>query len=161
MGNEEIIGRGGIQFTSAGKGITHSEYNADADTDVTLLQVWIVPEKQNLKPSYRTKHFSDDDKRNKLQLIISRDGRQGTIRIHQQCEVFASILEPGQSVNFELIEGRVGYLHLILGSGKLILNTDYTLMAGDGAFLTGPVSLQITNGGKKNAEFLLFDLPPS
>lgn len=162
MGNEEVIGRGGIQFTSAGKGITHSEYNADATVDAKLLQVWVKPDKQNLKPSYRTKHFSDDAKRNQLLLILSHDGRDGSIRIHQQCDIYASILMPQEALPqaVELAAGRVGYVHLTLGGSSLKISEAVTLSPGDGAYLSGPLSLQLSNSGKKKpAEFLFFDLP--
>lgn len=161
MGHEEVIGRGGVQFTSAGKGIWHAEHNANAEEPVNFLQIWVRPNKMNLKPSYSTKVFSDADKTNQLALIISKDGRRGSIQINQDVDVYASILEPDQEVEFELAEGRLGYLHLIMNGGKLALNDEVALNQGDGAYLSGPLKFKIRSAAKKPAEFVLFDMTSS
>jgi quercetin 2,3-dioxygenase len=159
MGNEEVIGRGGVQFTSAGRGIFHSEFNADAEEPVNFLQIWVRPNTLNLEPSYKTKFWSDADKTNQLALIVSRDGRRDSIKIHQDVDVYASILESEKEVEFEYGADRIGYIHNTLTGDHLALGDDIKLAPGDGAFITGPLKLKIRGLGKKSAEFILFDLP--
>jgi hypothetical protein len=136
----------------------------------------IQPNKQELGPNYETKTFPDSEKLNKLRLIISPTGEQDSITIHQDAKVYASIMEKGASTIYFLPKGRVGYLHLINGKGTTLTLNDEPITyvsyhiiilcsrlttlwhrGGDGAFLTGPLELQIKSTNEKRAEFLLFD----
>eukprot|EP00005_Dracoamoeba_jomungandri_P011079 CAMPEP_0174265868 /NCGR_PEP_ID=MMETSP0439-20130205/28213_1 /TAXON_ID=0 /ORGANISM="Stereomyxa ramosa, Strain Chinc5" /LENGTH=234 /DNA_ID=CAMNT_0015352539 /DNA_START=15 /DNA_END=716 /DNA_ORIENTATION=- len=139
LGNREVLKRGDVQFTSAGSGIVHSEYNASKTTDVYFLQIWVKPNQNNLDPEYQTKHFSEEAKQNSLCLIVSGKQKQGSevqqVTINQDVLVYASLLESGKKVNYTFREGRMGYLHLCNNGGKLRVNDDIELEGGDGLFI--------------------------
>jgi redox-sensitive bicupin YhaK (pirin superfamily) len=153
MGNGSIIRRGEAQRMSAGTGVRHSEANPSGDAPVHLLQIWILPEEQNLPPEYEEKKFSDDEKRNKLRLIVSPNGGDGSVRIHQDANIYASVLDEGQEVVHSLANGRSAWLQVAAGS--VVLN-DFALKQGDGAAVTQESNLRIT--AQELAEILLFDL---
>ena len=172
MGNTEIIHRGEVQFTSAGTGIQHSEYNVHPSLWVHFIQIWVKPNQSKLKPSYTTKKWSDEDKLNKLCLLIDdiRDGNDKVIGIHAPISMYASILEANHSVK-HMLKRTKGYIHLIMRSGyeTCVVNSakirigEVTLQEGDGAFINTEKSntefvIVIENIGTINAEFLLFDL---
>ncbi|KAI8585086.1 pirin domain-containing protein [Geranomyces variabilis] len=115
LGHEEMLERGYVQFTSAGTGLSHSEYNGSPAGGplVHFIQMWVKPNTANLKPSYTTRKFRDKEKLNTLRAIVTKDARNGSIRIHQDIDVYASILEPGKSITFQVRPGRDVYLHLI------------------------------------------------
>jgi redox-sensitive bicupin YhaK (pirin superfamily) len=127
MGNRDVLKRGAVQFTSAGSGIYHSEYNASKKDLVHFLQIWVKPDVKDIKPSYITKEWSDAEKTNVLKKIISTDGSDDSIKIHQDISVFTSILETGKSLKYTLAEGRAGYLHLAQTGGGLTLNGSTSL----------------------------------
>ena len=153
MGNGSIIRRGDAQRMSAGTGVRHSEANPSADTPVHLLQIWILPEEQNLPPEYEEKKFSDDEKRNQLRLIVSPTGDDGAVTIHQDAKIYASVLDEGQEVVHILATGRSGWLQVAAGSVAL---NDVALNQGDGAAVTEGSNLRII--ASEPAEVLLFDL---
>jgi len=153
MGNGSIIRRGDAQRMSAGTGVRHSEANPSGDTPVHLLQIWILPEEQNLTPEYEEKKFSDDEKRNKLRLIVSPNRDDGAVRIHQDAKIYASVLDEGQEVGYILANGRSGWLQVAAGSVTL---NDIALNQGDGAAVTEESKLRII--ASEPAEVLLFDL---
>jgi redox-sensitive bicupin YhaK (pirin superfamily) len=153
MGNGSIIRRGDAQRMSAGTGVRHSEANPSGDTPVHLLQIWILPEEQNLSPEYEEKKFSDDEKRNHLRLIVSPNGDDGAVRIHQDAKIYASMLDEGQEVGHILANGRSGWLQVAAGSVTL---NDVALNQGDGAAFTEESNLRII--ASEPAEVLLFDL---
>jgi redox-sensitive bicupin YhaK (pirin superfamily) len=153
MGNGSIIRRGDAQRMSAGTGVRHSEANSSGDTPVHLLQIWILPEEQHLPPEYEEKKFSDDEKRNKLRLIVSPKGDDGSVKIHQDAKIYASVLEQGQEVTHRLANGRSAWLQVAAGSVTL---NDVALKQGDGAAVTDESNVRIT--AVKPAEVLLFDL---
>jgi len=153
MGTGSIIRRGDAQRMSAGTGVTHSEANPSPDEPVHLLQIWIFPSERDLQPEYEEKKFSDDEKRNKLRLIVSPDGSDGSVKIHQDAKLFASLLDDGQEVVHSLGEGRGAWLQVAAGSVKF---NDVTLKQGDGAAVSQESNLRITAEGP--AEVLLFDL---
>ena len=171
MGNTEIIHRGEVQFTSTGTGIEHSEYNVNKSRWVHFIQIWVQPTETHLKPSYTTKKWSDEQKLNQLCLIIDdiHKGSDAAIGIHGPLAMFASILEPNQSVK-HVFKRSKGYVHLIMrttdgtcavNTVQLRLGTETILREGDGAFIHCSQSngeLTIDNVGSSNAEFLLFDL---
>ncbi len=154
MGRGATLKRNDVQRMSAGKGVMHSEAN-QSDKPVHLLQIWILPNAEGLKPSYEDRTFSPEEKRNQLRLIASHDGRDKSTTINQDASVYASILESGQSVDLELKAGRHAWVQLI--SGQLQVNGK-ELTKGDGAAISGETSLQIASMGTGDAEFLLFDL---
>jgi redox-sensitive bicupin YhaK (pirin superfamily) len=153
MGNHSVIRPGNVQRMSAGTGVTHSEYNGSEQEPVHLLQIWILPEARNLPPSYEEKEFSADEKRGGLRLIASRDGRQGSVRIHQDASVYAALLAPGQTARHPLGEGRGAWLHLV--SGTAIVNGK-SLGEGDAAALEHEPAVEIA--ATAPSELLLFDL---
>jgi redox-sensitive bicupin YhaK (pirin superfamily) len=153
MGTGSIIRRGDAQRMSAGTGVTHSEANPSPEKPVHLLQIWIFPAEQNLQPEYEEKKFSDDEKRNRLRLIVSPDGSDGSVKIHQDAKIFASLLDDRQEVVHSIEEGRSAWLQVAAGSVKL---NDVALKQGDGAAISQESKLQITAEGP--AEVLLFDL---
>jgi redox-sensitive bicupin YhaK (pirin superfamily) len=155
MGNGSTIRPGDVQRMSAGSGVLHSEYNHSKDELVHLLQIWILPEKKNLAPSYEQKTYSDDDKRNRLRLVASRDGRDGSVTIHQDASIYGSVLENGQSVRHELAPGRHAWIQVARGS---VTVNGKTLQHGDGAAVTDEPSVELTGAGPQPAEILLFDL---
>jgi redox-sensitive bicupin YhaK (pirin superfamily) len=171
MGNKEIIHRGEVQFTSAGTGIQHSEYNVHKSLWVHFIQIWVKPNQSNLKPSYVTKKWSDEDKLNKLCLLVDdiQTSNDKTIGIHAPLSMFASILQPNNSVK-HVFKRTKGYIHLVMRSGyetcsasnaKIRIGEDIILQEGDGAFISNEKpngELSIENIGTVNAEFLLFDL---
>ena len=155
MGNGSTIRPGDVQRMSAGTGVLHSEYNHSKDELVHLLQIWIFPEKKNLEPSYEQKTFSDEDKLNRLRLVASNDGRDGSVTIHQDASIYGSVLEDGKSVRHQLAPGRGAWLQVARGSVKL---NGKTLNQGDGAAVDQEQSVEITGASSEPAEILLFDL---
>jgi len=153
MGTGSVIRRGDAQRMSAGTGVTHSEANPSRDEPVHLLQIWIFPRAQDLQPEYEEKKFSDDEKRNRLRLIVSPDGRDGSVKIHQDAKIFASLLDERQEVVHSLENGRSAWLQVAAGSVRL---NDVVLKQGDGAAVSQESNLRIT--AQAPAEVLLFDL---
>jgi redox-sensitive bicupin YhaK (pirin superfamily) len=153
MGTGSIIRRGDAQRMSAGTGVRHSEANPSPDSPVHLLQIWILPAKQGLEPEYEEKKFSDEAKRNKLRLIVSPDGTGGSVRIHQDAKIYASLLDAGHEVVHTVSGGRSAWLQVAAGSVSL---KDVVLKQGDGAAVSDESELRIT--AQEAAEVLLFDL---
>ena len=153
MGTGSIIRRGDAQRMSAGTGVRHSEANPSVDMPVHLLQIWIFPAEQGSEPEYEEKKFSDDEKRNKLRLIVSPEGSDGSVRIHQDAKIYASLLDDGQEVVHTLNDGRSAWLQVAAGSVSL---NDVALKQGDGAAVSDETELRIT--ANDASEILLFDL---
>ncbi|MBW4614008.1 MAG: pirin family protein [Desmonostoc vinosum HA7617-LM4] len=148
-----VILPGEAQVMSAGTGITHSEYNHSKTEPVHLLQIWILPDQQGLAPRYEQKAFPIEERRGKLRLIAAKDGRDGAVTIHQDVDLYTSILESGDVVNYHAQPHR--YTWIQVAQGIAILNGE-ELRAGDGVQIQGEEQLEIsTNVG---AEILLFDL---
>jgi quercetin 2,3-dioxygenase len=153
MGNGSVIRPGDVQRMTAGTGITHSEKNPSTTEKCHLLQIWILPEKRGLKPGYEQKRFEPDEKKNRLRLIASHDGEDGSVTVHQDVSLYASILEEGKALEWIVDEERSAWIHVISGRIKV---GDETLSAGDAMSVTDSESLEIT--ALQNSEFLLFDL---
>ncbi|HEY2458960.1 MAG TPA: pirin family protein, partial [Candidatus Acidoferrum sp.] len=119
MGNGSVIKPGDVQYMSAGTGVAHSEFNASKDKSVHLYQIWMYPDKKGYKPTYDQKHFSDDEKRGKLRLLASPDGREGSVKIRQNNELYATVLGPGEAVKHELEPDRHAYVQVTKGSVTL------------------------------------------
>jgi redox-sensitive bicupin YhaK (pirin superfamily) len=154
-GTVATITPGEVQRMTAGTGIAHSEFNASKEYPVKLLQIWLLPEKKGLTPGYEQKYFADEDRRGKLRLVASRDAREGSITIHQDVDLYATLLAPGESVTHTLKPNRTAWVQV--ARGALTLNGD-ALTAGDGAAVTKETAL--TLAATEDAEVLLFDLPP-
>jgi hypothetical protein len=155
MGREATIRQNDVQRMSAGTGIMHSEYN-HSQKPVHLLQIWILPEASGLKPSYEDRTIPTEEKRNRLRLIASHDGREDSARINQDASVYASLLDSGKSLALPLRPDRHAWVQLV--RGELNVNGK-TLKKGDGASVSGENQLTLSSvSGNGEAEFLLFDL---
>jgi len=154
MGTGSVLHYGDVQRMSAGSGVRHSEFNHSQTDGLHFLQIWIQPNVTGIAPSYEEKHFSPETKQGKLRLVASSDGRQGSVLIHQNASIYASIMQEGDALEHALDEGRTAYVHLIRGS--LVVNGT-PLKAGDALKLTQEA--KVTLAQAEDAEFLLFDLP--
>jgi len=153
MGNGSVIRPGDVQYMSAGTGVTHSEFNASETETVHLYQIWMFPDRKGHKPTYGQKHFAEVDKRGNLRLVVSPDGRDGSVQIRQDNELYATLLAPGESVRHDLKPQRHAYVQVARGSVTL---NGHMLETGDGAAISEEPSIELT--GVQDAEVLLFDL---
>jgi redox-sensitive bicupin YhaK (pirin superfamily) len=153
MGNGSVIRPGDVQRMTAGTGVRHSEQNPSEDEPVHLLQIWIIPNADNLEPGYEQKAFSIDERQSQLRLIASNDGRNGSVTVHQDVSLFASILDAGQNVDYAMDPVRFGWLQVARGSVEV--NSERAEQ-GDGVVIVGESQLTIRAG--ESAEVLLFDL---
>ncbi len=154
LGNGEVIYPGEVQRMSAGTGITHSEFNHSATAAVHFLQIWIIPDTVNLTPSYEQKHFPTAEKQGKLRLVASKDGRDGSVTIHQDVNMYVGLIDTTESISFEPQPDRSVWLHV--AQGEVIVD-DRLLSAGDAiAYPTSGSNLTITS--PSSGEVILFDL---
>ena len=153
MGNGSLIRPGDVQRMSAGTGVTHSEFNASDSEPVHFLQIWVLPEQHGLRPGYEQKAFPDEEKRGRLRLVGSHDGRDGSLTIHQDVDLYATLLRAGDSVNHELADGRKGWVQVARGAAVL---DGQPLQQGDGVAIEGPATISLT--GSPDTEILLFDM---
>jgi redox-sensitive bicupin YhaK (pirin superfamily) len=154
MGNGSTLKPGDVQRMSAGTGVRHSEFNASDRDPVHFLQIWIEPSERNVAPSYEEAHFDDAAKRGRLRLIASRDGREGSVHIHQDASVYAALLDGSERAEFTQREGRRTYVHVVRGS---VTVGGQPLVAGDALKSVGVASIVLE--AARDAEVLLFDLP--
>ena len=155
MGNGSTIVPGDVQRMSAGTGVRHSEYNHQRQGVTHFLQIWIEPNEQGVAPSYDQKHFADSEKRGRLRLIASPDGREGSVSIHQDARLYAGHFDGAERASIEIAPRRKGYVHLV--RGEVTVNGE-PLEAGDALKTTsGPI--EIARG--KGADVLGFHLPPA
>ena len=152
LGNREIIGPYQLQRITAGTGMTHSEVNPLPDKPVHFLQIWILPKRQNLEPSYQIKKLTKRPA-NKLTLLVSPDGREGSATLQQDVLLYLGNLQPGKTLNYSIHSGRHAWLQIV--SGSLHCN-GHILKSGDGAAISDVSDLEIR--GQERAEYLLFDL---
>jgi redox-sensitive bicupin YhaK (pirin superfamily) len=141
---------------SAGTGVTHSEFNASRSEPVHFLQIWIEPAQRGVKPGYEQKHFPYEEKRGRLRLVVSPDGVQGSVVIHQQAWVYALLLDSGERVAHSLPPGHLAYVHV--ARGALVVNGQ-ALGSGDGLKVTAEAELTFEQG--RGAEVLLFQMAPA
>jgi redox-sensitive bicupin YhaK (pirin superfamily) len=153
MGNGEIISAGEWQAMHAGTGILHSEFNPSEKESVHLLQIWILPDRRGHTPGYQQRRFDEADRPERLRLVASPDGAEGSLVIHQDARVYRAALRDGQSVRRELSPGRAAYVHVASGSVRL---NGAKLDAGDGAALEQESALELT--GADRGDVLVFDL---
>lgn len=153
IGTGSVIRPGDVQRMSAGTGIEHSEFNSSKTEPVHFLQIWIVPERRGLEPGYEQKRFEADQKRGRLRLVGSRDGRDGSITIHRDVDLFSGLFDAGERATHRLRPGRAAWLQV--ARGEIRINGE-RLHAGDGASIESSDSIDIE--GVDNAEVLLFDM---
>jgi quercetin 2,3-dioxygenase len=153
MGNGSTIRPGDGQRMSAGTGARHSEANSSLHDTVHLLQIWIMPEKRGIEPSYEQKSFAEAEKKGKLRLIASSDAKDGSVKIHQDAKLYVSLLAPAQEVHHDLAKGRYAWIQIAKGAIEL---NGKKLNQGDGAAISDETRLALK--GSTNAEVLLFDL---
>ena len=153
LGTGSVIRPGDVQLMSAGRGVAHSEYNHSASEPVHFLQIWIVPDVSGATPRYQQEHFSADQKRGRLQLIISPDGADGSLNVRQDARVYAGLFDGSESATLELAADRYAYVHVARGS--VVLNGE-RLGEGDGVRVRDEQRLQLSEG--VDAEVLIFDL---
>ena len=152
-GGSGVISPGEVQVMTAGTGVSHSEMNASKSERVHFLQIWILPEREGLRPGYRQKAFPDEDRRGRLRLLASRGGDEGSLVIHQDVRLYDAHLSPGQELSYTLGESRHAWLQVVSGS----VNVNGTALgAGDGAAVSEESLLRFVAGSE--SEFLLFDL---
>lgn len=153
LGNGAVIRPGEVQRMTAGTGIRHSEMNASKTDPVHFLQIWFLPEKKGLAPGYEQTMFEESERRGKLRLVASRDGREGSVTVHQDAALYASLLNPGESVTHTPDPGRRQWLQVARGS---VIANGEKLEQGDAMALVQEPKIEIT--GQEPAEILLFDL---
>jgi redox-sensitive bicupin YhaK (pirin superfamily) len=150
-----VIRPGDVQRMSAGTGVRHSEFNASDKDLVHFLQIWIEPRQRGVAPSYEEKRFDDASKRGTLRLIASSDGREGSVTIHQDASLYATLLDGDEKVEFQPAAGRLVYAHVVRGEATV---NGQALSAGDAVKLSANDTRLALEGGR-DAEILVFDLP--
>jgi hypothetical protein len=153
IGNGSVIRRGDVQRMTAGTGVQHSEFNHSQTELVHFLQIWIFPDRRGLAPGYEEKHFADDAKRGRLKLVASRDGRDGSVSIHQDADLYSTLLAAGEEVTHTTERIRKGWVQV--ASGAVTVNGE-SLAAGDGAAIAYEEAVAIR--ATADSELLLFDM---
>ena len=153
MGNGTVITAGEVQRMTAGSGVQHSEFNHSQSEELHLLQIWMFPERKNLEPGYEQKMFSREDKLDQLRLIASRDGRDGSVTVHQKVDLYASVLRQGSKVELAIADSNKVFVQVVTGE---ITASGQTAGAGDGVQITDEDRLIISC--QSDAEFLVFDM---
>lgn len=153
LGNGSTVSAGGIQYMTAGTGVTHSEFNPDPENPVHFLQIWLVPAVRGARPDYQVRELTAEDKAGRLALFISEDGRDGSILTLAPAEVYAGSFNGDQSAAFTLAEGRRGWVQV--ARGEITVNGE-TLAEGDGLAILDPGTVDFSNG--KDSEVVFFDL---
>lgn len=154
-GGEGVLRRGEVQHMSAGTGVAHSEFNGSDSEEVHFFQIWIEPDEYGIRPGYHQKLFPEEERRGRLQLLVSKDESDGALPIHQDARLYSAILDPGQRVTHSLAQGRGGWVQV--ASGSVAVNGK-TLETGDGAAIEDESDVEITATGDGSAELLFFDL---
>jgi redox-sensitive bicupin YhaK (pirin superfamily) len=154
MGTGSVLRYGDVQRMSAGSGVSHSEFNHSADETVHFLQIWLFPDTENITPSYQESHFAPETKRGQLRLVASKDGRDGSLLIHQDANIYATILDGDDRVHLALAPQRGAYVQV--ARGQLQVN-GITLDTGDALQISDESQLTLENAN--DAEVLVFDLP--
>lgn len=153
MGSGSVIRPGDVQRMSAGTGVLHSEMNPSTSQPVHFFQVWLMPAQRGIKPSYEQKRFEPEEKQGRLRLVASPDGRDGSITVHQDADLYAGLFKTGEGARLDLRPGRHAWVQI--ASGHITLNSE-SLGTGDGAAVSGETALDLT--ARSDAEVLVFDL---
>jgi redox-sensitive bicupin YhaK (pirin superfamily) len=163
LGTGSVIRPGDLQRMSAGTGVRHSEFNASPDQPVHFLQIWILPERRALAPGYEQKSYPPAERRGRLRLVGSRDGRDGAVTIHQDVELHAGLFKAGEQITHAIAPGRSAWVQVAAGAIAL---DGQTLREGDGAAITSQSAFTLAGdqggdgeGGAADGEVLVFDLP--
>jgi redox-sensitive bicupin YhaK (pirin superfamily) len=154
MGNGSVIRPGDVQRMSAGTGVLHSERNPSPSAGVHFLQIWIRPSRAGIAPGYEQKHFAAAEKRGRLRLVVSPDGADGSLTIHQDARLYAGLFDGDERATLELAPGRRAYVHVARGQVRV---DGERLVAGDAAKVEGQRTIELDGGD--GAEVLVFDLP--
>ena len=154
MGNAASIVPGEVQRMSAGTGVTHSEYNHEADRSTHFLQIWIIPDRQGIQPGYEQKAFTDAEKRGRLRLLASPDGSDGSVTMHQDARMYAGLFDGEEAAALDIAAGRLAYMHVVRGAAVV---NGRPVSAGDALLYADEPRVEIASGD--NAEILVFDLP--
>ncbi|MFN7844352.1 MAG: pirin family protein [Pirellula sp.] len=153
MGNGKVLRPGEFQRITAGTGITHSEFNPSSDSATHFYQIWILPERKGLEPSYEQKAFSPEGRKNRLQLVASQSGDEGSLMIHQDAKIYLADLSDGQRTQHTIPEGRHMWVQVLRGevlvNGELLRMSDAAAISDEG---------QLTLQSESSAELMLFDL---
>lgn len=153
MGNSSVVTAGGVQYMSAGSGVRHSEYNPSSHTQTRLLQIWLLPNTENEAPRYETHDILDEEKDGRFKLFLSKDGRNGSMKIKADADIYAATLNEEQALSFDMPAGHKAWVQIAKGSVSV---NGMALSEGDGLAVNQSGRLDFTRGEK--AEFLLFDL---
>jgi len=153
MGNGSVIRPGELQRMTAGTGVLHSEFNHSADDQAHLLQIWILPERNGLEPGYEQKLFPKEEKHNQWRLVASRDGRDGSLTIHQDVSLYSTVLDAGVELDFDFDGRRRGFVQVVRGTVEI---NGESLLAGDAVATQDQDALSIR--ASDAAELLLFDM---
>lgn len=153
MGNSSTVTGGGVQYMSAGSGVRHSEYNPSSHTSTRLLQIWLLPNTEDEAPTYDTQAILPEEKDGRLKLFLSKDGRNGSMKIKADADIYAATLGGDQKISFEIPEGHKAWIQVATGAVSV---NGTALSRGDGLAISQSGLLEFSGG--ENAEFLLFDL---
>jgi redox-sensitive bicupin YhaK (pirin superfamily) len=153
MGNSSVIRPGDVQRMTAGTGVRHSEYNHSQTKPVHFLQIWLMPNKTGVTPAYDQRHFPAEKRQGRLRLLVSPDGRDGSIATHQDAVLYGALLDAGETATFQVPAAHTAYVHV--ARGKVAANGK-ALEAGDGASLSDEGEIRLT--GIEHADVLVFDL---
>jgi hypothetical protein len=153
MGTKAVVRPGEVQRMTAGTGVTHSEQNPRRDRELHLLQIWIVPDKRGYPPSYEQTAFPEAERRGTLRVVGSRDGRDGSVTIHQDVTVYAGLFDGAEAATLPLAAGRHAWVHVARGAVEI---NGEKLHAGDGAAISEVSAIELRGGAQ--AEVLIFDL---
>ena len=153
MGTGSTIVPGDVQRMSAGTGVMHSEMNASKTDPVHFLQIWLLPEQRGIEPGYEQKRFTDEEKRGRLRLVASRDGREGSVTVHADAELHAGLFDAGERAELALRPGRHAWVHVARGAVRV---NGKDLAAGDGAAISDEAAVVVE--GTTGGEVLVFDL---
>jgi redox-sensitive bicupin YhaK (pirin superfamily) len=153
--NSGVIRPGDVQRMSAGSGVTHSESNHSTDQVTHFLQIWILPDRRGIEPGYEQRHFDDASKRGRLLLIVSQNGRDGSVTVHADASIYAGLFDAAARAVLRIATGRLAYVHIVRGEIEV---NGQRLAAGDAAKFGGEPVVSLANG--THAEVLVFDLLP-
>jgi quercetin 2,3-dioxygenase len=154
LGNGSVLRPGDVQRMSAGTGVRHSEFNHRQDGPTHFLQIWIEPDRRGLPPGYEEKRFEPAEKRGRLRLIASPDGRDGSVRLHQDAQIHAALIDGAESAQLAIPPDRRAYVHVVRGSVSV---NGERLGAGDAMKLLAEDRVALADG--EDAEVLVFVLP--
>jgi len=153
MGNGSIIRPGDVQRMSAGRGVSHSEFNHSKRKEVHFLQIWFLPERRGVQPSYQQKNFSVKERNGKFRLVASREGRQGSVSLNQDVDMSVALLDNGQDQSYHLKQDRKAWIHI--AKGRVTVN-NIRMKAGDGLAVDNVDKLIFDNAS--GAQIIIFDM---